>query len=600
MKQKRQLLKGRYVQRKRLNTSGMGIVFEGLDTVLRARVAIKQCLFEEEIIRQAFEREAQLLANLSHRALPCCIDLFTSGKALYLVMKFVEGKTASELLSECPRGLPLNLVKDLAKQLLDVVEYLHSQGVVHRDIKASNIKITDGCLYLLDLGVAYGQAGEMNSDAKNDETLACHSRHYSPPEQLENEPPSPAGDLYSLAATLYKLITGKAPEDAASRVKHCEEITQPLTDSENRNFVLGIMRALSLNQKDRPQSVSEMRRIMFPPKPKSVIVNMPSRTPRLRSPAVILTTIAACLVFVIASFILRGGSTDLPPSPAPLKQEVANVDSRIREGVRLAAESEALLERGKDQEAKKKAAQAIEKDAENTSALRVLGELARNAKHDEGNFEALSEESQEQAKSIQQILSKKARGNQLSTSELSDLAWSHLQLAESTGDLNSLEKAISHATDVLRSDPGSVSAQMTVYAANFYRHLRNSNDRAGLKSLVTNLENLLRVRPRYAYAHILKGNLHAAIGQYKSARTCYEAAAKLTPRASTYYLAAIAILKKEERTEVDLKAAREYLTLTLKKNPKFHKATIRLAALFEEMGDTHMAKIYRARAEVQD
>lgn len=120
MGEKEQLLNERYLQNRQLSTGGMGIVFEGFDTLLHAPVAIKQCLFEEEILRRAFEREAQLLANLSHRSLPQCIDFFTSGKHQYLVMRLIEGRTGEELLSDYPRGLPMEIVKDLAKQMLDV------------------------------------------------------------------------------------------------------------------------------------------------------------------------------------------------------------------------------------------------------------------------------------------------------------------------------------------------------------------------------------------------------------------------------------------------------------------------------------------------
>jgi serine/threonine protein kinase len=600
--QKEQLLNDRYLLNRQLSTGGMGIVYEGFDTLLRTPVAIKQCLFEEEILRRAFEREAQLLANLSHRSLPQCIDFFTSGKHQYLVMRLIEGRTGEELLSDYPRGLPMEIVKDLARQMLDVIEYLHSELVLHRDIKTSNIKIKDGQLYLLDLGVAYGQTGEMNTVASGDLSFPCHSLHYSPPEQLENEPPSPAGDLYSLAATLYKLITGKAPEDSRSRLKHGEELTQPLTDSDNQVFVSAIMRALSLDRKLRPQNASEMRRMMFPDKPTPLIVNIPQQAPRSKRSPFIIAVCAVCLMFLLAALLWKGRSPNLPPVAAPNKQEVADpngVHSRIREGARLAEESEDWLEKGKDSAAEKKASEAIDADPENTKARRVLGEVAKNAQRDTGDFESPSSDAQTQAKTIQQLLSKRNETNGLTSSERIDLAWAEFQLAEHSDDVALLEKAIAGATDVLSIEPNSVAALMILLEASYEKHLWNKNP-AGLKSFIAKINQVLSARPRYAYAYVVRGNIRAALHEYERARDSYTTAAKLMPRASTYYLVAVATLQITKRREANLESACKYLTQTLEKNPKFRNAMIHLADVYDEMGDTDTANTYRTRAKAEE
>ena len=596
------LLNERYELNRQLSKGGMGIVFDGFDTLLRAPVAIKQCLFDEEILRRAFEREAQLLANLNYPALPHCIDFFTSGKHQYLVMSYIEGRTAEEILSDYPRGLPIEIVKDIARQLLDVVEYLHSELVLHRDIKTSNIKFKDGCLYLLDLGVAYGQTGEMNTVVSGDLSFACHSPHYSPPEHLENERPSPAGDLYSLAATLYKLVTGKAPEDSQSRRMHSEELTRPFTDSDSHDFINGIMRALSLDRKDRPQSVAEMREIMFPNKPAPPVVEIPPPARRPNRPFLIMTVVAASLLSLLAIVLWKDRPPNLPPVPAPNNQQVVadlnRLHSKIRDGARLATESEDWLERGKDSEAKKNASAAIDADTENTTARRVLGEVARNANLDNGDFEKPSPDVKTHAKTIQQILSKRNE-TELTLSERSDLCWAHLQLADQGGGLASLEKSIACATDVLRIEPNSVAALMTLSEASYEKHIRDKDFEA-LKPLIENLNQVLKARPRYAYAYVIQGNIHAALNDFEHARDSYIQAAKYMPRAATYYQVAVATLKIQGRTDADRESAREYLTHALEKNPQFQRALDRLANIYKELGDTEMANTYRIRAKAAD
>lgn len=354
MKDKPKLLKGRYVLASEISKGGMGVVFKGVDTVLGAPVAIKQCLSKEDILRHAFEREAQLLANLSHRALPRCIDYFTSGQHQYLVMELVEGQTAEELLAQYPRGLPIEMVKAMASQMLDVLEYLSLHSVVHRDIKPSNIKIKDGCVYLLDFGVAYGQIGDMNTVARGDLSFGCHSKYYSPPEQFRDEPPSPAGDLYSLTATLFKLVTGKAPEDAESRIRNGKEFTRPAADLDSQDFITGIMRGLSLDPKDRPRNAREMRVIMFPDKTTSV-VKSPGPPPRRRSKQAFVTILLSLSLLITLAFPrLKDRRSDLPSTPP--KQELADSNAspaKVREAHGLAAEAQARLEDGNEGEARK-------------------------------------------------------------------------------------------------------------------------------------------------------------------------------------------------------------------------------------------------------
>src|SRR5918911_3535570 len=157
-------LQGRYRIVRPLGQGGMGAVYEALDERLHRAVALKETLVEGEELRRAFAREARLLANLNHPALPKVIDHFSEGAGQYLVMEFIAGADLAQLLSERGRPYPFETVLAWADELLDALEYLHGHEppVIHRDIKPANLKLTPkGRVVLLDFGLAKGAAGQM-------------------------------------------------------------------------------------------------------------------------------------------------------------------------------------------------------------------------------------------------------------------------------------------------------------------------------------------------------------------------------------------------------------------------------------------------------
>jgi hypothetical protein len=213
------ILQGRYRIVRQLGQGGMGAVYEAVDQRLDTTVALKETLFAEERLRKQFEREARLLARLHHPALPRVSDHFSEGDGQFLVMQYIPGDDLSEKMTRKHGTFPADQVLTWADQLLDALDYLHTQDpqIVHRDIKPQNLKLTPrGQIILLDFGLAKGQAGDI-SRATTSASIFGYTPNYAPLEQIQGLGTDARSDLYSLGATLYHLMTGVKPPDALTR-----------------------------------------------------------------------------------------------------------------------------------------------------------------------------------------------------------------------------------------------------------------------------------------------------------------------------------------------------------------------------------------------
>ncbi len=262
------VLQGRYRIVRQLGRGGMGAVYEAVDERLSRTVALKERLVVTDDLKRAFEREARLLANLRHPALPKVIDHFSEDDGQFLVMEFIPGSDLGELLQRRQRPFSPAEVAAWADELLDALDYLHTHEppVIHRDIKPSNLKLTaQGKIVLLDFGLAKGTAGQMTRTTSG-MSVVGYTLNYAALEQIQGERTGPRSDLYSLAATLYQLLTGHIPEDALKRAADSfDDKEDPLVVVNKVNpevpegFSTVLMQALSLKPSRRPESAAEMR-----------------------------------------------------------------------------------------------------------------------------------------------------------------------------------------------------------------------------------------------------------------------------------------------------------------------------------------------------
>jgi outer membrane protein assembly factor BamB/tRNA A-37 threonylcarbamoyl transferase component Bud32 len=260
-------LQDRYLILGILGAGGMSSVYKGRDLHfpnVTKLVAVKEMInlaadptMYEMVVRN-FEREADLLATLSHPSIPRIYDYFTQESSSYLVMEFIEGKDLEALLRDTDSFFPEEKIIGWSVELCDVLIYLHNhqpQPVVFRDMKPSNIMIDQhGHIRLIDFGIARvfqpGQKGTM-----------IGTEGYSPPEQYRGEA-SPLGDIYALGATLHHLLTRRDPR-AEPPFSFQERPVRQINPAVSPELEALVTQALSYDPKDRFPNIEALRRSLM-------------------------------------------------------------------------------------------------------------------------------------------------------------------------------------------------------------------------------------------------------------------------------------------------------------------------------------------------
>jgi len=207
---------GRYRITGKIGAGGMGEVYLAQDTRLGREVAIKVLLpgaLQDESARSRFRREAEILSKLSHPNIATVYDFEKQQGKDLLVMEYIRGITLSDKLAAGP--LPEKDVLRLGLQLSEGMEAAHEHGVIHRDLKPGNLRVTpEGWLKILDFGLAKS-ALTTNADISTEtiaETGAVRGTlRYMAPEQLLGQTIDARSDIYAIGSILYEMTTGQAP-----------------------------------------------------------------------------------------------------------------------------------------------------------------------------------------------------------------------------------------------------------------------------------------------------------------------------------------------------------------------------------------------------
>ncbi|MBI3924515.1 MAG: ABC transporter substrate-binding protein [Armatimonadetes bacterium] len=208
------IIQNRYRVERLIGRGGMGAVYLVEDRRLPGRHwALKEMVcYDPAIIehaREAFTREARMLASLRHRNLPVIVDYFSADESQFLVMEHIEGENMARLVEQEGPSSETEVLR-WALELAQVLDYLHRQErpVIFRDLKPENIMVTtDRHLKLVDFGLA-----RHFEPGKERDTHALASVGYAPPEQWDDlSQTDERSDIYSLGATLFYALTGKPP-----------------------------------------------------------------------------------------------------------------------------------------------------------------------------------------------------------------------------------------------------------------------------------------------------------------------------------------------------------------------------------------------------
>lgn len=274
---------GRYRLLGLIGSGGMGSVWRAHDQILDREVAAKQLLeqpgltaAEQDLRRRRVSREARASARLSHHGVATVFDVVEDAGLPWIIMELVEARSLQEIV-DAEGPIPAVRLAALGRQVLEALAHAHGKGILHRDVKPSNVLVTpDGRAVLTDFGIA-----QLEGDARLTQTgAAIGSPAYMAPEQIQGEPVTAAADLWSLGVTLYTAAEGRSPFQRTDAMATLAAVlTAPLPDPRRAGALSPVLAGLL--QRDPARRMSAPAAIAAL---SAVIAGQPAQTVQLSPP----------------------------------------------------------------------------------------------------------------------------------------------------------------------------------------------------------------------------------------------------------------------------------------------------------------------------
>lgn len=286
--QLRTILQNKYIVGRPLGQGGFAITYLAWDINLGVKLAIKEYFPLDLVYRipgnnlviahsksqdaifahdmEKFLQEARTLARfMDHPNIVSVADFFQANRTAYLVMHYIEGMTMRQHLAHSGEKLPFNTTMKIMMPVMDALLVIHEAGLLHRDVSPENIIISQkGRVLLIDFGAA-----RTSASSKDDSLSVVMKPGYTPEEQYRSRGvQSPATDIYAVAATIYRTITGQMPPNSLDRLAEDTIVPPTQLDAEiDQTTEIAILKAMDVKSSNRFQSIAEFQQALMQAKP---------------------------------------------------------------------------------------------------------------------------------------------------------------------------------------------------------------------------------------------------------------------------------------------------------------------------------------------
>lgn len=326
-------LAGRYTVCEKVDHCGMGIVFKALDRkrekagMAMPWVALKFARAEagsKSATAPYLRQEFLKLSQLNHPNIVSVFDFDSDGGLDFIVMEWLEGQTLADLLSQITsKRIALHKANEIVRAVASALAHAHELGVVHGDVKPSNIFLTSNrCVKLLD----FGSSTHASADADGEGNWA--TRAYASCEVLEGASPQPNDDVFALGVTAYRLMSGERPFGDLDAAEACAtaSVASPLPPDAERSWP-AIEHALHLDALDRPAHAGEFLAELVDPPIETMQPRERSQLEHIAYGAVAVALLIALVAWTVGS--IGGGAIDEQDVLA--RAEAALADGRLTE-----------------------------------------------------------------------------------------------------------------------------------------------------------------------------------------------------------------------------------------------------------------------------